>query len=479
MKSFLWKQQVLLKDFGAYVESVSDQVKEAAKATAERLGRPFEYLPSASENKEERALKIMRASPVEEGLIGVLRAVEPCMSFEIVKNASTRRLEIHSRTRKCLHLYFYMIDPQFGFMNARIQTWFPFRVQICINGREWLSRELDRRGVTYDRRDNCFAAIGDVTLAQELLDQQVDLNWPSALNRIAKILNPLHTKILGDLQYYWSVYQSEWATDVMFRSREELVSVYDPLVLHAIRHFGARDVMRFLGKKPPGGCPYRGEVVSSFQERPEGVRVRHSVGQNSVKVYDKQRTVLRVETTIHDARGFKTFRAPEGKPKGKKTWRPLRRGVADIRRRVDVSQAANERYLEAVATVSSSTTFGALLQDIVKPSDLNGRRVRGLRPWCAQDLALLRAVNRGEFALNGFRNSDLQGFLYVGEATAPLEGRRRSARTSRLIRLLRAHGLVRRVPKTHRNRVTEKGREILTAILAAQNLSLDVLNKAA
>ena len=160
-------------------------------------------------------------------------------------------------------------------------------------------------------------------------------------------------------------------------------------------------------------------------------------------------------------------------------WRPLRRGVADIRRRVEVSQAANERYLEAVAAVSSSSTFGALVQNIVKPSDLNGRRVRGLRPWCAEDLALLRGVNRGEFVLNGFRNADLQGFLYTNEATSPVERRRRSARTSRLIRLLRAHGLVRRVPKTHRNRVTEKGREILTAILAAQGLSLDVLNKAA
>jgi hypothetical protein len=74
-------------------------------------------------------------------------------------------------------------------MNARLQTWFPFNIQICMNGREWLARELRRRGSGFRRADNCFTWLGNPELAQRLMNEQLEMNWPVALGAIAQRLN--------------------------------------------------------------------------------------------------------------------------------------------------------------------------------------------------------------------------------------------------------------------------------------------------
>jgi len=479
MRHFLWKRQVLLKDFAAYVQTVTQEVREASVATAKKIGRRVEYLPSSRTNKEEVALKIAERDGVSEGLICVLECVEPCMTFEVHRNREKKLLELRPRTTKCKFLYHYSIDRVFGLMNARVQTWFPFNVQVCINGREWLARTLDRQGVGYERRDNCFARIDDVEKAQTLMDRQLEIAWPKELARIARMLNPAHGRIFKGIPagYYWSVYQSEWATDVMFRDARSLAEIYRPLVLHGITTFSSGDVMRFLGRKVTGA--FQGEVVSDFKDRPEGIRLKHRAGENSVKVYDKQGSVLRAETTINDPSGFKVFRAKEGDSNGQREWLPMRRGIADLHRRAEVSQASNERYLEALAAVETSTPLGRLLGSVSRPVSWNGRRVRGLRPWAEDDLALLRAITRGEFCLNGLRNRDLQPILFEKAASTPEEQRRRSARISRKLRLLRAHGLIHKLPKSHRYRLSDRGRQLATAVLAAHELSLERLNKAA
>ena len=123
--------------------------------------------------------------------------------------------------------------------------------------------------------------------------------------------------------------------------------------------------------------------------------------------------------------------------------------------------------------------LGDLVSSICQPTLYNGHRVRALRPRDSKDLALFQAVSRGEFSVNGFRNRDLQAFLFKSPADSPQEKRRRSARISRLLRMLRAHRLVKRVSKTYRHTLTQKGRDILTAILTTRRITLEQLNKAA
>lgn len=479
VKGFLWRNQVLLKDFGTYAQGLTAQLKDASLCAARKQGRPIEYLPSSDTDKEALARKIAQRDGITSGLIAVLTCVEPCSSFDIHRNRDIQKLELVSRFRKGLALYHYLIDPLFGFMHARIQSWLPFSIQICLNGREWLARTMDRKGLSYRRRDNCFAQLSNTAKAQSLMDQQVDLDWTKSLDKFARLLNPAHPLLFKNtpMDYYWSVHQSEWATDVMFKNSAALSDVYPPLVHHGMTAFSSPDVMRFLGRKVHGA--FQGEIISDFKNRPEGVRIKHRLGQNSVKLYDKQGSVLRVETTINSPQVFKVFRHTEDHPAGPKHWLPMRKGIADIHRRAQVSQASNNRYLDALASVDTSVPIGQMVRRLCQPTTWKDKRVRALRPWSEEDTALFEAVSRGEFAINGLRNRDLQALLYDSPADSIEEKRRRSARVSRQLRLLRAHGLIHKVNATHRYTLSPNGRDILTALLATQRVTLQQLNKAA
>ena len=475
---FLNWRGVLLKDFGAFAETMTGRVRAAAEAEARGLNRPIVYLQSSREDKEKVALEIAERDGIQEGLIAAIECVEPCVTFDLHRNRAAKHLELVSRIRKCLHVYHYWIDPIFGLMNARIQTWLPFNIQVCLNGREWLSREMDRRGLGYRRWDNSFVGLDDIEQAQRLMDEQLRMEWAQALDRIALRLNPAHAALFGDdaLGYYWSVYQSEWATDVMFRSPRALAEVYPPLVLHGITTFGSADVMRFLGRRVRSD--FSGEIVSDFKDRVEGVRIKHRVDSNSLKGYDKS-SILRIETTINDPRAFTVFRPKEGGSEEDCSWRRMRQGIADLYRRAQVSQASNERYLDALSAVDTSTPLGQLLSGVCQPTTWNGKRVRALRPWAKEDMPLLQAVAHGEFHLRGFRNRDLAILLGAPAQTDPLSRRRHSARLTRKIRLLRAHGLIRKLGKSHRYVLTAKGHDIIPPILTAHRVSLQQLQRLA
>lgn len=488
LRHYLHANDVLLKDFGSHVELVSGQLKEASEREAQELGRPVKYLNSAQVSKEKIAREILASDGIREGLICVLRCVEPCWSFEIHRNAETRKLELRLCQRKCLFIYQYRIHPRFGFMNARIQTWFPFSIQICLNGREWLRRQMDGKGIKYAAADNCFPWIEDWAKAQGLMDQQLRTDWPKVLNPIARQLNPVHGEIFAryPLSYYWSTYQSEWAIDVVFRKASELRRLYPRLVHHGMTTFASTDVMRYLGKRTrlSGQVPnnFSGEVMSNLKERQEGMRIKHSVNGNSVKLYDKAFTVagsvLRAETTIQNGSDFRVYRPKEGDPDGPKSWRSLRRGIADIHRRAELSEKATERYLDAFAAVDDDTILEELIARLQKHTTWRGHRVRALRPF-ADDSPLLAAVMRSEFTISGFRNRDLQALFFSSPAKTPPEARRRSAWITRKLRLLRAHGLITKIAGTHRYQLTAAARKVNLAILTALRCTVAQLTQLA
>jgi hypothetical protein len=489
MNQYLWANDVLLKDFAAHVESVSQALKSASMAETLAARRPVRYLYSAEVSKEDIARRIAAEDHITQGPVCVLTCVEPCWSFQIYRNRDTKRLQLQLCRRKCLFVYHYVVHPTFGFLNARIQTWFPFPIQICLNGREWLARQMDQAGLTYVRQDNCFPWVDDWQQAQQLLDQQLRAEWPMLLDGIARTLNPIHTQLFAAFpaNYYWSVHQSEWAIDLVFRKATELRQLYPRLVQHAMTTLGSADVLRFLGRRIPltSGVPaqFSGQVLTDLQPRQEGIRIKHRLNSNSVKLYDKAFTdlgsVLRAETTIHNTDDFLVYRPKEGGPANELAWRVLRSGIADLHRRAEVSRNAAERYLDALASVEQNTTLEQVLHRLGQPRYWHGRRVRAFNPFSPDDRHLLQVVSRGEFTLNGFRNRDLQRFCFTQPATTPGEARRRSSWASRKLRLLRAHGLIYKVNGTHRYHLTIVGRTATTAILSALRSTVRQLTSAA
>jgi hypothetical protein len=471
LEMFLANQRVLLKDFGGYAERLSRQVKEHAQALAQRLGRPYEYLPSPDTSKEEVARHIRLRDGITAGLICVLACVEPCVSFQV--HSQNRQLQVASAPRKCLHLYFYYVDRDFGLMHVRLQTWLPFGIQVCVNGREYLARQLDRAGLGYEQQDNCFTRLDDVPRAQALLDQLQTRRWCRWLDTWARqvlpfLAAPSRPRLRG---YYWTLRQGEVATDVMFRDAAALAEVYPALVAHAISQFSCRDVLRFLGRRT--NTRFGGEVTTDIKYRPEGVRIKHRVEENTLKMYDKQGSVLRIETTINDPRRFRVRRVVTRNGRRVRRWVPLRKGVVDLPRRAALSRAANRRYLAALAVVGVPAPVHRVLDPVSRARVQDGRRYRGLRPLTAAEADLFRLALDGRFALQGLRNGDVRALWAQGSDAQTR--RRLSGRATRCLRLLRAHGLLGKVSGTRYYRVTARGQQVMTTALRLRELDLTQL----
>jgi hypothetical protein len=473
---------VPLKDFSAYAQGRTKQLREAIEAKAIEAGRPVEYLAGYTDKEAlvQRRLHSDGAAP--GGLVCAISTLENCTSYDVYRNAKTHTLELRRGPRKCLHYYAYFLDRRFGLAQVRLQTWFPFNTHVVLNGREWLARDLQRRGIGYLRRDNCFTWIEDFERAQELADRQVRIDWQAELDRLLKRVLPPRRLWLPDDHYYWTAEQTEWATDLAFRDAEALADLYPQLIHRAIESFGSEDVLRFLGRHltAAGHVPpqFKDEVTSDLKRRPEGVRIKHRAGRNTVKLYDKQGSVLRVETTLNEVKGFKSYRAAADDPDGPQQWRPMRKGVAEMPRRAELSQASNDRYLEALGGLPTDVPVSRAVGRLCRAVVVEGRRYRALNPLGADDARLLAAVGRGEWLVSGFRNRDIRRAL-DGEAADGATRRRQAARVTRLLGLLRAHGLIKKIPRTHRYLLTVEGTSVIPALLAVNNATLGQLNPAA
>ena len=475
MDKFLGSQRVLYKDFGAFAQRLSDQVKAHAEVIAHQHQRPLCYLESAQQSKEDIARAIMEKDDVREGLVCVLTCVEPCHSYFLRKDKERKWLRLAKGLRKCLHIYYYFVDREFGLMHVRVQSWLPFPIQVCLNGREYLGRQLTKAKIGHEQRDNCFVRIDDLKRAQQILDRLVTRNWPKYLRKLARRVNPLvlPESGLSLRDYYWTWRQGEYATDVMFKNARTLQEVYPRLVHHALTRFCCSDLLRFLGRRVNRRFP--GEVTTRYHERVEGVCVKHWAEENSLKMYDKQGSVLRIETTINNPRRFKVYRWAERHGRRCQTWLPMRKAVTDLPWLVQVCQAANQRYVEALADVEVMQTVREVLDPVSKRIERDGRAYRGLRPVTAEESALFACLLKGKYRLHGFRNADVRAVLCPGVSQDPQERRAACGQASRYLRLLRAHGLIRKVPRTHSYRLTRRGTQIMATALKCRDASVCLL----
>jgi hypothetical protein len=325
--------------------------------------------------------------------------------------------------------------------------------------------------------------VADWQRAQQLFDEQLQTDWVIELDRLQQQVHPLHPGHLGRMppNYNWTVFQSEWATDVAFRSQDVLAKWLGRWVRQAFMSYASALVLRFLGRTGRIWPKGRMSILTSVHDRFEGKRIKHWAPHNSLKLYIHA-NVLRPETTINNAEEIRVFRTATNDPEGQPAWRPLWRTVADVTQRVTFSQEANERYLQALASTAETRTLKELVEPLtcrvlepaIKPGQ-TPRHVRGLNPLAASDAALLTAVADPKWMINGLRNRDLVAMLYSTRAEDAKESRRRSSRVTRLLRLLRAHGLLEKIPKAHRYQVSPEARVKIQALLACRNANPDAL----
>ena len=459
-KFFLSSLDVLLKDFSAYAAQVTEQIVSHVEAMAADSDRPLVYLTSSKIPKEQTALEIMEKNPVSEGLICILSVVETCQTFQPVKQ-DNGLLALRSVNRKCKYYYFYYLDKNFGFMHVKLQTWFPFLIQVYINGREMMKHIFDENGISYQMYDNSFSFLSDIEKAQQLADRFDSKSLCRQLDFFAHKVNPYLDTIERILHagYYWCVDQCEYATDVMFKGREALEDIYPSLVGHAFYDFKCTDVFSFLGRRLNN--KFQGEAVSDYRKRPEGWRIKFKMKSNSIKMYDKF-SCLRIEMTINDPKEFKVYKDVHHRDgTTSKRWVPMGKSISNLYRYAEVSKAANARFLNSMFNIIPAGSIEKEINGICGKKVMGNRAYTGYNVWSVETFRLFETISDGKYVIRGFTNREIRRSI----CTDNPDTARERGRMSRELAKLRVHGLIRRIPHSRRYLVSDKGRRVMGALI--------------
>jgi hypothetical protein len=474
-----------IEDFADWAQEKTSAILASAEEVVVSANRPWEYIGDSKQAKDQLASQIASRDKIKSGLICGMRAVEPCKTVQMRFNKDSGQAFLVHKNMQCLHVYHYYKHPVFGLMHVRLQTWLPYNVTVNINGREWLAGQMDKARMKYQREENCFTHISNLKKAQELMDLQLKQNWVDSLNDVLRQSNPaLFTEFIHyPLSYYWNVQSTEWATDIMFDENIDADSL-ERLVRYGVVVVQSAGVFRYFGNKLTVAGKirenFKGRIITKYTLRPEGACTKHWLNSNSIKLYVKAGCVLRVEITINDPSDFRVYRKIQGKPDSEMDWRPMRKGIADMYRRAKVSDDANNRCIEGLNVVSAGENLGTLLEPLNKRVKLGKSFFRPLQPFSGDDARLLQAIARGEFSIKGFRNRDIKSLMFLGTPISDKVAAQQRRSVTRLLRLLRAHGLISKVPKTHRYVLTEFGRKVTSAVTAAAKAnSSDLLKMAA
>jgi len=484
MESFLSYRKVLNKDFKVYAMAQSKKIVDSAEELSNRhCGQKIPYISETNERKEELAHDRQEKLGITEGLIGIWSCVESCSTFKSTYKPSQTYPSLSFERGKCKHLYFYFDDPEYGFMSVRLQTWMPYEIQISLNGRQWLRRSLEKAGCGYYANKNKILHIDDYRLAQSFLDAQAGTNFRAVLNRLLPIVFPRMPEILSpELSYYWTFWQSEVAKDYIFKNSDELCTLMDEFLIHAlVTGKGGRILTYFGNPVKSNGQPHhcaKPEISSRAKHWYDGVRVRHWLDSNSVKFYNEH-NVLRFEMTMNDPTRFMIYRRAENQCKSEPTrLMSMRKGVADTAARFEISKSIINRFSDHMSAVKEKARLGDLFDQVGSPVLSNGKRFRALDVF-GKDKQLLSTIADPAFDVHVITNKRLQKILKKASWANGMSEKQLSARITRHLRLLCEHGLIKKLPNQRKYILTDIGRKLTAALEVASATSVDELLKLA
>jgi hypothetical protein len=365
-------------------------------------------------------------------------------------------------------------------MHVRFQTWFPFTIQVYINGKEYVKKQLEKENIQFTSYDNSITFVSDLDRAQEIANQFIKKKWTKVFDHFARQVNgflPRVEEIFNQHGYYWFIEQCEYASDVLFKNRKTLEMVFPYFVEYASLCQMGENIFTFFGRKAHLHC--KGEAVSDRKHYwNQGFRVKFTLDKNSLKFYDKS-NVLRIETTINNAAAFKILNP---NPQGKKKWVPMGKNISNMYRYAEVTKKCNERYLDSLSAINQINNFDKAVERLCHPkkaklskNSANERQYSALNPLKEFNFKAFNAIMNGAYVMKGFSTKQLTDALialnaFKKEQTFNIQ--KLKAKVGRFIAQLRAHKIVTKLPKTHRYRVTRTGLEIISRIVMFQKIDL-------
>ena len=359
-------------------------------------------------------------------------------------------------------------------MHIKIQSWFPFMIQVYINGHEWLKQQLLKESIKFEMYNNSFSYIEDIEKAQELADKIVNLKISDKFDAMIKEINNFLPVIEETFShgYYWCLAECEYSTDIIHDSRQSIDEYFKDLVEKAFYTFKCNDVMSFFGRKlKETGFQFEGEITSDLRKRNQGFRLKHKMKSNQIKMYDKGFSI-RIETTINDPREFKILKDVEKIINHKelvteKKWLPMGKSIANLYRYAEVCKAINMRYINALPIPAEKEKAIKKLEAVSNRKEVNNRIYTGFNLFNKDDIKLFNILADASLIINGFDNKILRSRYFKDEED--FNSQKIRNKTTRLIDKLRKHGIIKKVGSASKYYITESGREMLNYFILYQN----------
>jgi len=467
LQCYLASHGILLKEFNAYSEKLAQVIKENAKFVAETEGAHYEYLDSPKIKKEKKVKEIIQRRGDHPGLVAVFSTLEVDNSFDFHFDKKENKVIIVPRRRKCLHIYFYFIDEELGLCYFRIQTFFPFKVQIYFNGKEQLVQKLEKEQIIYEKDDNCITYFSDFNRAQELADDldisQLHARFDQWVEKYVIILPELTKR--WNLSYHWSTKQIEYAKDIIFKTQKGLETLYFQLIQHCALSVLPEDILSFLGKKTSGR--QSGRIDTSLKQSYFGYRIKHRNGSISIKMYNKSGNVLRIEITINNVSEIKVIREVQQRD-GQTVIKlaPMKKSIYSLAQVLFFCNCVIKRYLDFLSKLLNTSKGINELRQMTERITEKDKNYKGFNPLHREDSIIFEELVNGGSFINGFTNKQLRVCL-----SERLEvGKWTTSKVSRLLKRLRVFGLVHKISKSYKYILTEKGRLLITLCLKLRNM---------
>ncbi len=457
MTNYLYQHNIRIFDYAQFAEPLREELRANAEALATEAGLTIEFIRQKNFRKEDRIARILKTRGTQPGLVHIFSAMEPCGAYQPWHDKQTHHTFLKYTDGKCLHYYFYFLDAELGLCYLRVPTWCPFRLQFYTNGHAWLAAQLTQRGIAFELRDNAFVHIADYITANQLAAELDVAHLHVRLDAFAQRYCPFLSRL--NLTVQWSLWQVEYATDLVFQQSADLQTFYPLLLETLIRTVKPDDIATFLGHKLHGN--YQGEAGNRFNKRLLGTRIKHTMQPVSLKLYDKLGFILRIEVTVNDVSFFKQYREVQHRDGTRETkYAPMKKTIYSLPALHEQLLAANQRYLKFISEIETPHVGVQRLNQISQSKTDNQHTYKGFNLLAEEDAALCRLLLRGEFVISGLTNRALRALLPT----------KNTGQISRLLKRLRVHGVLKKVGRCYKYYLTEFGRRVTTMALKLREM---------
>ena len=459
MTKYLYSHDIRIFDYTQFAHPLRDMIRAKAQAIAEEEGLSIEFIRKHKDfRKEERIKEIIEQRGTHPGLVHIFSAMEGCQAYRPWHDKESHKTYVKMSQGKCLHYYFYLIDAELGLCYLRVPTWCPFRLQFYFNGHNALAVQLQQAGIAFELADNAFLSIADCEQANQLAATLNIEGLHHKLDQLAEQYCPVIKPL--NLAYRWSIMQAEYATDLIFKSQSTLEAIYPHLLETLIQAVKPADIATFLGRKLHGN--YQDQMGNRFNKRWLGTRLKHQMGPVTLKMYDKFKLVLRIETTVNNVSFFQHYRQVHHRDGSTSTrYAPMKKTIYSLSPLAEILQTVNTRYLKFLSAIETPEAGVKKLHSLTHTRhDDKDRRYKGFNLLDEEDASLFRLLLDGQFVIQGFCNKGLRQHL-TGKS---------SSQITRLLKRLRVHGLIKRVGTRYRYYLTEFGRQVAALALKLREM---------